>query len=184
MPAPYQPSLLRLLHGLTAVFVGLCWWTGLALYSQFDGRWGRLPLRLPGVIDLHGSLGLVLTLLALPFVAYAVSLGRGRLARAANAAPLLALLLSLGSGLVMREDWLRRGELQHLAYQLHLLGWLLVSAMVLWHLLALLRRGGPVLVASIWQLELRAGDGPRQWPAQLMRFFGVSSSPWPPGPSD
>jgi hypothetical protein len=184
MSAPYQPSLLRLLHGLSAVLVGLCWYTGLVIYSQFDGRWGRLPLQLPEAIDRHGSLGVALLLLALPFGAYALSLGRGRLQRAANLAPLLALLLCLVSGKLMDEDWLREGELHHLAYQLHLSAWLLISAMVVWHLLALWRRGGPALAASIWRLDLRAGDGPRQWPAQLMRFFGFSSSPWPPGPSD
>jgi hypothetical protein len=184
MPAPYQPSLLRLLHALTAVLVGLCWFTGLALHSQFDGRWVRIPLRLPAVIDLHGSLGVVLILVALPFVAYAISLGRGRLRRAANAAPLLALLLSLGSGLLMDEDWPRRAEFRHLASQLHLTAWLLISAMVLWHLLALLRRGGPALATSIWLPALRPGDGPRQWPSQVQRFFGFQSSSWPSGPSD
>jgi len=62
--APYQPSLLCLLHALTAVLVLLCWISGVALYSQFDGRWGRIPLRLPDVIDLHGSLGVGLILAA------------------------------------------------------------------------------------------------------------------------
>lgn len=183
-PGPYQPSLLRLLHAFTAVLVALCWCTGLALYSQFDGRWGRIPLHLPEVIDLHGTLGVLLTLAAIPFAAYACSLGRGRLARPANGAPLLALLLSLGSGLLMNEEWPRRGEFQHLAYALHLTAWLLITVMVVWHLLALVRRGGPALAVSIWRFGLRPGDGPRQWPSQVQRFFGFSSSTGPSGPSD
>jgi hypothetical protein len=183
-PAPYQPSLLRLLHGLTASVAGLCWFSGLAIYSQFDGRWGRVPLQLPEAIDWHGSLGVLLILLVLPFAAYACSLGRARLRRAANLAPLLALLLAIGSGKLMEETWLRRGELHHLVYQLHLSAWLLISAMVLWHLLALLRRGGPLLAASIWRPGWRTGDSPRQWPSQVKRFFGFSSSTGPHGPSD
>ena len=184
MPALYQPSLLRALHGSTAVVTGLCWLSGAAIYNHFDGRWGRLPLPLPVDIDLHGSLGLALLALTLPFGAYALSLGRARLNRAANAAPLLALALCLASGLAMEGEWLEHGDFQHLAYQLHLLAWLLIGVMVVWHSLALLRRGGPALAVSIWQPGLRAGDGPLQWPQQVKRFFGFRSSSGPQGPSD
>lgn len=34
MPRPYQPSLLRLLHGVTALLVPLAWMTGLLVYSS------------------------------------------------------------------------------------------------------------------------------------------------------
>lgn len=167
-PAPYQPSLLRLLHGLTALLVGLCWFTGLALYSQFDGRWGRIPLRLPEVIDLHGSLGLVLLLVSLPFGAYAVSLGRGRLSRAAKAAPLLAPPRRVpASGLPAASGGLAADQ-RHGGVAF----------------VALLRRDGPALAASIWRPELRPGDRLRHWPSQVQRFFGFSSSPWSSGPSD
>ena len=46
MPRPYQPSLLRLLHGATALLALAAWLSGLVVYSSFDGRWGRLPLNL------------------------------------------------------------------------------------------------------------------------------------------
>jgi len=50
---PYQPSLLRALHGCSALAVLGCW--------------GRLLLQLPGDwIDIHGSLGVVL----LPFAVW------------------------------------------------------------------------------------------------------------------
>ena len=62
MPRPYQPSLLRLLHGATALLVPLAWLTGLLVYSASDGRWGRLPL-------------------ALLFALYALTAGRLRLRR-------------------------------------------------------------------------------------------------------
>ncbi len=48
MPRPYQPSLLRLLHGGTALLVPLAWLTGLLVYSTDDGRFGRLPFTLAG----------------------------------------------------------------------------------------------------------------------------------------
>lgn len=172
MAAPYQPSLLRLLHGLTAAGALLCWLTGAAVYGQFDGRWGPLPLRLPDAIDLHGSAGVALKLVALPFLLYCLSLGRGSLRRPANAIPLLALLLSLASGLLMDEDWLRQGQLHHWVYHLHLGAWLVFGAAVLLHGLAQLRRGGTALALSILRLEIRPGDGPGAWPAQLRRVFG------------
>ena len=68
MPRPYQPSLLRLLHGLTALLVPLAWLTGLLVYSADDGRFGRLPFPLPGAwIDTHGTVGVALWPIALLF---------------------------------------------------------------------------------------------------------------------
>lgn len=73
---PYQPSLLRLLHGATAVLVGAAWLSGLVVYSLHDGRWGRLPLHPPGDwVDLHGTAGVVLLPVAVLFAAYACTLG-------------------------------------------------------------------------------------------------------------
>lgn len=171
---PYQPSLLRLLHGATAVGVSATWITGLMVYNQHDGRWGRLPWHWSAPwIDLHGSAGVLLWPVALLFGLYALSLGRRRLRQPGNAAALLALGLAVGSGKLMQEDWLRRGELQHLVISLHLLGWLLLSAMVLWHLAVVLQRGGPALAASMLSLRCRPSDTWRDWPAQLRRAL-----PW------
>jgi len=169
---PYQPSLLRLLHGTVMVLVPLGWLSGLAAYSIYDGRWVRLPWQPPGDwIDIHGTLGVLLWPLALLFALYALSLGRSRLNQAANAAALLGLALAVGSGKLMNEDWLRTGELDHLAYSLHLTAWLLIAAAVLWHLAAVLRRGGTALATSMLQLRVRANDQPRHWPGQLKGWF-------------
>ena len=167
--SPYQPSLLRLLHGLMAALVALAWITGLTAYSEFDGRIGRLPLHLPEVIDLHGSLGVGLILVSCLFVPYALTLGRTRLRQAANAVALLALLLCLGSGLLMDEEWLEHRDFGHLPYHLHLLAWLLIAAAVIWHVSSVLRRGGLRFAASMADLRVRDNDGPRSWPAQLLR---------------
>jgi uncharacterized membrane protein YhaH (DUF805 family) len=115
MPRPYQPSLLRLLHGATALLVPLAWLTGFVVYSTYDGRFGRLPFTLAGEwIDIHGTVGVLLWPLALLLALYAITAGRLRLRQPANALALLALILAVGSGKLMQEDWLRDGQLHHL----------------------------------------------------------------------
>ncbi len=172
MPRPHQPSLLRLLHGSTALLVLGCWLSGLIVYSRYDGRWGRLPFTPAGSwIDLHGQIGVLLVLLALPFVAYALTLGRARLRRAANLMALVALALAIGTGKLMDEDWLRTGELHHLVYGLHLVSWALIGLAVLVHVGASLRLGGWPLLASMASPALRKGDLPGDWPGQIQRFL-------------
>ncbi len=96
MPRPYQPSLLRLLHGATALLVPLAWLTGLLVYSRYDGRFGRLPFSLAGEwIDIHGTVGVLLWPIALLFALYALSAGRLRLRQPANALALVALVLAV-----------------------------------------------------------------------------------------
>jgi hypothetical protein len=178
MPRPYQPSLLRLLHGTTAILVGLSWLSGLLVYSLFDGRWGRLPIRLPGEwIDLHGTVGVALLLLAGLFAAYAFSLGRWQLGRASNAVALAALALAIGTGKLMQEDWLRAGELHHLVYTLHLLAWVGMAAAVLIHLNGVMCRGGLPMLRSMLSLRIRKGDLPADWPHQLRRFLRSGPNP-------
>lgn len=159
--APYQPALLRLLHDAMVLLVPLASLTGAVVFSNHDGRWWRLPVQVPGDwIDLHGSVGVMLWPLTLLFVIYALSLGRQRLSRAANAAALIGLVLAVGSGKLMEEDWLRSGELDHAVYHLHLLSWLLITGAVIWHVLAALQRGGLSLAASMFRLERRPSDQP------------------------
>jgi hypothetical protein len=172
MPRPYQPSLLRVLHGATALLVGGDWATGLMVYSQFDGRWGRLPLAFPGEwIDIHGTVGVVLWPIALLFVLYALTLGRARLRHPANALALGALVLAVSSGKLMQEDWLRQGDLTQGIYAVHLLAWLAVALAVALHVGAVLRRGGLSLARSMASLQVRAQDRPGDWFAQVRRHF-------------
>lgn len=178
--SPYQPSLLRLLHGAMVVLVPVAWLSGLIVYLNHDGRWGSLSWPIPGDwIDIHGSVGVLLWPLALLFGLYALSLGRSRLNRPANAAALLALALAVGSGKLMNEDWLRTGPLDHQfdhsVYSLHLLAWLLIAAAVVWHGVAVLRRGGQALAGSMFELKLRSNDQPRHWPSQLRRWWRRST---------
>lgn len=172
--SPYQPSLLRLLHGVTAVLVPLAWLSGAVVLGRHDGRWFRLPA-LPGEwIDIHGTVGVLLWPVALLFVLYALTAGRNRLRQPANAAALIGLVLAVGSGKLMEEEWLRNGELDHFPYHLHLLAWMLISAAVIWHVGAVIRRGGLPMAASMFRLQVRESDGPRQWPRQLLRTLSAS----------
>ena len=167
---PYQPSLLRLLHGITALLVPLAWLSGLVVLANHDGRWFRLPFVVPGDwIDIHGTVGALLWPVALLLALYALRAGRARLRQPANAAALLGLVLAVGSGKLMQEDWLRTGQFDHVAYHLHLLAWLLIAAAVIWHVSSVLRRGGAHFAASMADLRVRDKDGPRSWPAQLLR---------------
>lgn len=168
MVRPYQPSLLRLLHGAMALLVPLAWLSGLIVYTKHDGRFGGLNWRPAGDwIDWHGTIGVFLWPLALLFGLYALSLGRARLHQAANATALLALALAVGSGKLMNEDWLRAGQFDHLVYSVHLLAWLLLAIAVSWHVAAILNRGGVPLARSMFQLKLRRNDLPRDWVAQV-----------------
>lgn len=173
MARPYQPSLLRLLHIPTALLVTGLWLTGFVILGIYDGRWFRLPAAFGSVdwIDVHGTLGVPLVLLATLFVPYALSVGRARLKKAANLVPLLALVLSVGSGLLMQENLVRDGATGGLAYGLHLTGWAVMGVAVLLHLAGVLGRGGWPLAVSMFRADLRPGDRPGDWPAQLRRHF-------------
>jgi len=171
--SPYQPSLLRLLHAPTALLVVALWLSGLVVYGLHDGRGFQLPAGFGGVdwIDLHGSFGVPLVLLTTVFVPYSLSLGRALLRRPTNLLPLLALLLAVGSGLLMREDEVRAGQTANLIYTAHLAGWVLVTLAVVLHLANTLGRGGWPLALSMFRAQVRNGDRPVDWPSQLRRHF-------------
>jgi hypothetical protein len=84
--------------------------------------------------------GVLLWPIALLFGLYAVTAGRPRLRQPANALALLALVLAVGSGKLMQEDWLRDGSLDHLVYSVHLLAWLLIALALILHVSAVLQR--------------------------------------------
>jgi len=170
MGVPYQPSLLRLLHAGTGLLVVAAWLSGLAVLLTLDRRFGSLPFPLPGDwVDIHGTAGVVLLPVALLFLIYAVTVGRRRLRRFTNLVPLLALVLAIGSGKLMDEDWLREGQLHHLVYKVHLSAWLLLAITVVLHLLGSLRLGGLPLLGSMVQLGWRPNDAPTAWWGQLCK---------------
>jgi hypothetical protein len=162
MGRPYQPSLLRLLHGLTALLVIGCWLSGLLVYSRYDGRWGRLPFTPDGNwIDLHGQLGWFLLPVGLAFSA----------TNSMALVALVALVLAVATGKLMQENWLRDGELHHLVYALHLVAWLVIGLAVLVHVAGSLQQGGWPLLASMSNTSVREGDLPGDWPGQIRRYM-------------
>jgi hypothetical protein len=176
MGRPYQPSLLRLLHAGTALLVAAAWLSGALVFLSADRRgldriWSAIAAPAGDWIDIHGTAGVVLLPVAVLLTAYALTLGRARLRRWANALPLSALVLAIGSGKLMDEDWLRQGVLDHPLYAVHLLAWILLGLSVGFHLVGAFRIGGLPLLSSMLRLELRPGDRPGQWPTQIQRWL-------------
>ena len=175
---PYQPFLLRSLHGAVAVAVLLAWLSGAVVYSNHDGRLLRLPLQLPGNwIDIHGTAGVILWPIALLFALYAITRGRARLRQPANITALVALVLAVGSGKLMQEEWLRSGQFDQLVYHLHLLAWLLIAAAVAWHVKAVITRGGIPLARSMVMLHVHERDNTGRWAMQIWSGLRRIGSP-------
>jgi hypothetical protein len=168
---PYQPFLLRVLHGLTGLFLIAAILTAYWTYDIYDGRWGRIPL--PAYQDIegiHGTFGLW-TLLVFPaFVIYAFHRGQKRLIqsdslsklvqvgqpiwwytlnRLTNTLALLALTFALFSGKMMDETWLPEGELHHGWYYAHLISWVVMVGAIALHLLMNAKVGGAPLLLSM-----------------------------------
>lgn len=183
--APYQSVLLRLIHGAIAVLTLLAIGTGFWVYNTYDQRWGSIPL--PEVIEIqgiHGTIALTLFLLFPVFAFYSFHLGDRRLMqdgswgdlpkldqpkgwvalhRLANTCMLLALTLAVVSGRLMKEEWLPKGELDHLAYYAHLLAWAVAISALAFHLLLGVKVGGIPLLLSMVQWGKRDNDTPQIW---------------------
>ncbi|MBE9011913.1 cytochrome b/b6 domain-containing protein [Pseudanabaenaceae cyanobacterium LEGE 13415] len=186
---PYQPSLLRFLHGVNALFVIGALITGYWVYNTFDGRFGKIPLpRINPIIDYHGTIGLMFFLFAPLFLIYSLWLGRKKLIqkesiaqlsqvgkpiwwiglhKSTNTVMLVAIAFAAISGKLMDETWLPRGELHHVAYSLHLLSWATMLVCLALHLLMSAKVGGAPLLLSIASLKVRSDDHPKLWFQQL-----------------
>jgi hypothetical protein len=190
---PYQPSLLRLLHGVTATLVMLSWISGYWVYNQFDGRWLKLGLpRIDAIIDIHGTIALTFFLVLPLLVIYSLTLGRRKLVqpstlsqlgqigkpawwvglqRLTNTLLLLATVLAWISGKQMQESWLPLGQLDHLPYLMHLFAWLLVAVCLGLHLVMNWKVGGVPLLLSIYQWQVRPNDRPQDWWGQIQQIW-------------
>ncbi|MBD2096688.1 cytochrome b/b6 domain-containing protein [Trichocoleus sp. FACHB-591] len=198
---PYQPLLLRLLHGLTGLFLVVAILTAFWTYNTYDGRWGRLPLPSYREIEgIHGTFGLY-TLLVFPaFVLYAFHRGQQRLVqldslaklaqigkpigwytlnRLTNTFALLALTFALFSGKMMDETWLPKGELNHAWYYAHLIAWVIMVMAIALHLLMNAKVGGVPLLRSMLHWKFREPDSPKLWASHLSQWwFGVRQGTW------
>lgn len=189
MTRPYQPLLLRVLHGLNGLLVLGALITGFWVYNTYDGRFGRIALpTIPDSQGLHGTIGLTFLLLFPCFAIYSFHAGQKRLIqpdslanlkqltrpigwislhRLVNTAMLIASVLALISGRLMKEEWLPNQELHHLAYSCHLLAWLIMGTCLLIHLLVSVRVGGTSLLLSMVDYKTRSNDPTVQLIARL-----------------
>lgn len=190
---PYQPFLLRLLHGLTALFLLLSMVTAIWTYSLYDGRWGQLPL--PSYDDIegiHGTFGLYTLLIFPAFVVYAFHRGQQRLvqstsfmqltqvgkpiwwytlSRLINTLTLVGLTLALFSGKMMDETWLPQGELTHFWYYAHLISWGVMAMAIAMHVLIHAKVGGLRLLLSMFRWQFHDQDNPKLWGSYLSRWW-------------
>ncbi|NEO26447.1 MAG: cytochrome b/b6 domain-containing protein, partial [Kamptonema sp. SIO4C4] len=79
-PRPYQPVLLRLLHGAIAILTLFALISGFWVYDTYDQRWGSLRLpQLSDIQGIHGTIALTLFILLPLLVLYSFHLGQRRL---------------------------------------------------------------------------------------------------------
>ncbi len=183
--SPYQPILLRILHGAAAVLVLAALGSGYWVYTTYDRRWGSLTLpNLEDIQGIHGTIALTFLILLPVFVLYSFHLGYRRLVQAesfehlkqpgkpiwwislhrlANTQMLVAAVLAVVTGRMMQEEWLPAGELNHPWYLAHLAAWLVMICSLALHLLLGAKVGGLPLLASMLKLPVRAEDQPRSW---------------------
>ncbi|MBH8551884.1 cytochrome b/b6 domain-containing protein [Nostocaceae cyanobacterium CENA357] len=203
----YQPFLLRILHGVSGILAIAAIITGFLVYNTFDGRFGKILIpRVDAIIDIHGTFA-VMFFAALPaFALYSFHAGNKRLLqedslknltqvgkpiwwvslqRIANTLMLIASVLAVVSGRMMKEEWLPIGELNHSWYYLHLSAWIVIVCCLAIHILISSKVGGLPLLVSMFLLKVRPEDSPsywlnrvRNWWSNLSANFGTAISNW------
>jgi hypothetical protein len=130
--SPYQPALLRILHGAAAVLTISALVSGFWVYNTYDKRWGRLALpTLEDIQGIHGTIALTFLLFLPIFALYSLRIGYRRLVqeqsfsqlsqvgkpvwwislhRFANTLMLIAATFSVITGRMMKEVATRRRD--------------------------------------------------------------------------
>lgn len=183
--SPYQPALLRILHGTAAVLIVLALVSGFWVYNTYDKRWGSIALPTLGDIQgIHGTIALTFLLLFPIFALYSFHIGYRRLVQASafgqltrfgnpvwwvtiqrltNTLMLLAATFSVITGRMMKEEWLPAGEINRRWYLAHLTAWSCLFISLALHLLLGAKVGGVPLLASMFNWKMRNEDTPRSW---------------------
>ncbi len=192
---PYQPLLIRLFHGINALLIIACMITGFLVYDSWDGRFGQLGLTVENrsLIDIHGTFAFVLFFVFLVFLIVSIKLGKNHLAksddlgkltnkvgeniwwyrlhRIVNTTILLSAILSIGSGKLQDENWLPNGEMNHIWYYIHLIGWLVMLLAIATHLLMSAKVGGMPLILSMFNAKYRPEESPKLWPQKIRAWL-------------
>jgi Prokaryotic cytochrome b561 len=194
---PYQPLLLRILHGINALIALLAMITSFLVYNSFDGRFGKLPLpRIENIIGIHGTFGLTFLLVMPALALYSFHVGKKRLVQAdsfekltqvgkpiwwyslhriVNTFMLIAATLAVISGRMMKEEWLPAGELDRIWYHLHLTAWLILAISLITHIFLGIQVGGVPLIWSMFYLKYRPNDSPSMWLPKIRSLFSRRS---------
>ncbi|MBD2136814.1 cytochrome b/b6 domain-containing protein [Anabaena sp. FACHB-1237] len=190
---PYQPLILRIFHGISAILVIGAIISGFLVYNTFDGRFGKLPIpKINPIQDIHGTIA-VFFLIFLPFFAiYSFHAGKHRLVqdnflenltrfntpiwwvnlqRLVNTKMLIFAVLAVISGRMMQEEWLPLGEFNHIWYSLHLIAWLIMILGLATHLLMSAKVGGAPLLLSMLSWQFRQVDSPVNWYNRFMSWL-------------
>jgi len=182
---PYQPVLLRILHGVAAVLLVLALISGFLIYNTYDKRWGSFALPTIGDIQgTHGTIALTFLLFLPVFALYSFHIGYRRLVqeqsfsqlkqfgkpvwwisvhRLANTLILLAATFAVVTGRMMKEEWLPAGEIHRQWYLAHLVAWVCVLISLALHLLIGAKVGGVPLLVSMFSWKIHDGDTPHFW---------------------
>jgi hypothetical protein len=191
---PYQPLPFRVLHGINALLAIGALVTGFLVYDSWDGRFGGLSLTQANrdLIDIHGTFGFLLFFVLILFAVYSLYAGRKRLLqprelnqltqvgkpvwwyalhRLANTIMLLAAAAAVISGKFQDENWLPKGEDNHVWYYIHLSAWVLVLFALAIHLLMSAKVGGTALLLSVFNPKYRADDSPAVWYRKGVDWF-------------
>lgn len=191
---PYQPLLLRLLHGVNGILVIGAAITGFLVYDSWDGRFGKLGLTLknPELIDIHGTFGFFFFPIMILFAIYSICAGSKRLLqpnalhnltqvgkpiwwitlqKLANTLMLIAAILSLVSGKFQEESWLHNGEMNHTWYYVHLIAWCGIILSLAIHILMSIKVGGIPLILSMVDTQFRPEDSPAKWPEKIKAWL-------------
>lgn len=192
--APYQPLFLRIIHGVNGILVIAAIITGFLVYNTFDKRFGSIPIpKIDPIQGIHGTAGLFFLLLLPAFALYSFHAGERRLLqpdsiqrlsqfnqpiwwvslqRLANTLMLIASVLAVVSGRMMKEEWLPVGELDHIWYYFHLTAWVIMVCCLAIHLLMSAKVGGAPLLLSMFSWQFRPEDSPKNWFSRLRGWWG------------
>ena len=182
---PYQPFLLRILHGIATIILILALISGFLIYNTYDKRWGSLDLPTIGDIQgIHGTITLTFLLFLPLFALYSFHLGYRRLVQEqsfrqlkqfgkpvwwisvhqlTNTLMLLAVTFAVVTGRMMKEEWLPAGEIHRQWYLAHLIAWVSVLISLALHLLMGVKVGGVPLLLSMFNGKIRSEDRPSSW---------------------
>jgi cytochrome b subunit of formate dehydrogenase len=199
--APYQPLLLRMLHGVSGILAIAAIITGFLVYNTYDGRFGKIPFpQLGDIQGIHGTFALFFLILLPAFTLYSFHAGNQRLLQAnlweqlsqvgkpiwwvslqrlANTLMLIASVLSVISGRMMKEEWLPAGEIDHIWYSLHLTAWTVMICCLAIHILMSSKVGGAPLLLSMFSWQIRPEDSPTRWVTRYRAWFtSVQTNFW------